>query len=244
MEHAREGIRMTTTMIDSIHSTAHNIPPGTLKVAGYVTGTPDVKWTDADWQRFPNAGRVRIDQGYPTFLPLSCDVFDVEPKALSPVQAAEGVAVRIAHGIKWTTIYASDFYLSKVQQALSSTIIFPGKPIGWWHGHVNCWLADWNLDEHGAAAKLGTLIHGMTCVAVQWASPTSNPDTPLPGNPSLTLKQANCDLSVTADDWYPPPNFKPVVISSGYLIPATGNGQPKFASAKMVHSSDGGHTWA
>lgn len=234
---------MTTTMIDSIHGTAHNIPATTLKVAGYVTGSTDIRWTEADWQRFPNAGRVRIDEGYPTFLPLSCDVFGVEPRALSPVQAAMGVATRVEHGIKWTTIYASDFYLSKVEQALVA--MGESRGHGWWHGHVNCWLADWNLSEHDAAAKLGTLIHGMTCVAVQWASPSSNPSTPLPGNPSLTLKQANCDLSVTADDWYPPPNFKPVVISSGYLIPATGQGAaPQFALAKMVHSSDGGRTWS
>lgn len=42
---------------------------------------------------------------------------------------------------------------------------------------------------------------GHKIVAVQWASPSSNPDTPLPRS-SLTLRQANCDLSVTLDYWH------------------------------------------
>ena len=43
--------------------------------------------------------------------------------------------------------------------------------------------------------------YGHKIVAVQWASPSSNPDTPLPRS-SLTLEQANCDLSVTLDYWH------------------------------------------
>jgi hypothetical protein len=48
---------------------------------------------------------------------------------------------------------------------------------------------------------LGTRLHGHKVVAVQWASPSSNPNTPLPRS-SLTLRQANCDLSVTLDYWH------------------------------------------
>lgn len=38
-------------------------------------------------------------------------------------------------------------------------------------------------------------------VAIQWASPTSNPDTVIAGD--VTLREANCDLSVTVPDWHP-----------------------------------------
>lgn len=40
-------------------------------------------------------------------------------------------------------------------------------------------------------------------VAIQWASPTSNPDTIVA--PGHTLRSANCDLSVTLKDWHPVP---------------------------------------
>ena len=57
---------MTTTMIDSIHATCHNIPVGTRKVAGYVTGSSEIRWTRADWDRFDprHTGLVRIDQSF------------------------------------------------------------------------------------------------------------------------------------------------------------------------------------
>jgi len=40
-------------------------------------------------------------------------------------------------------------------------------------------------------------------VAIQWASPSSNPDTFVTGN--VTLKEANIDLSVTLTGWHPVP---------------------------------------
>ena len=50
---------------------------------------------------------------------------------------------------------------------------------------------------------LGTRLDGHKIVAVQWASPSSNPDMPLPRS-GLTLEQANCDLPVTPDYWHRP----------------------------------------
>lgn len=199
---------MTITMIDAMHAYAGNIPVNTAKVAGYTTGTTDVQWTSADWGRFPRSGHVRIEQGYGTFNPFGCDAFDVELNqgvwSITPGQAAEGVRTRIAGRVAWTTVYADDSALAQVVAALDAV-----GPAGWYDGRVDCWLADWNLSEAQAAALIGTKIHGLICRAVQWASPTSNPRTPLPGS-SLTLAQANCDLSVTQDSWHayaaaPPP---------------------------------------
>jgi hypothetical protein len=70
-----------------------------------------------------------------------------------------------------------------------------------YHRHVRLWLADWSLSRAQADNLLGTRLHGHKVVAVQWASPSSNPNTPLPRS-SLTLRQANCDLSVTLDYWH------------------------------------------
>jgi hypothetical protein len=44
-------------------------------------------------------------------------------------------------------------------------------------------------------------------VAIQWASPTSNPDTVVADG--VTIRQANVDLSVTVRDWHPLPAVKP-----------------------------------
>jgi hypothetical protein len=43
----------------------------------------------------------------------------------------------------------------------------------------------------------------MTCVGVQWASPSSNPNTVLPGPSGKTLREANVDLSVVDAGWVP-----------------------------------------
>lgn len=57
-------------------------------------------------------------------------------------------------------------------------------------------------------------------VAVQWASPSSNPTTILPGS-SLTLSEANCDLSVALATWFgpseapPPPKQSEEVVIKG-----------------------------
>ncbi len=195
------------TMIDATHASASNIPATAPKVAGYVTGTKDIAWTPTDWLRFPHSGRVRIDQGY-TWPPdpHSYDVIDVENLAVTVAEVPAAVHNRIVNGIQWTTVYASDAPLAAVEAALIAAAAQYGH--GWYWGHVDCWLADWDLSEQEAVAKLGTLVHGLTCRAVQWASPRWNPGTLVPGS-TLTLRQANVDLSVTQNTWFqlrvPPP---------------------------------------
>jgi hypothetical protein len=170
---------MTTTMIDSIHATCHNIPTGTRKAAGYVTGSADIRWTRADWDRFDprHTGLVRIDQSFGG-------------------RVAHWVRTRHAAGKRFSDVYANRSTFPAVAAALDAA-----GPQGMFHRHVRLWLADWSLSRAQAAALLGTYLDGHKIVAVQWASPSSNPDTPLPRS-SLTLKQANCDLSVTLDYWH------------------------------------------
>ena len=188
----------TVLMVDATHASVAGVPASVPKVAGYVTGTPDIEWVTADWARFPASGHVRIEQGYgPVPKPSLWDVLDIETGAWQPGDVPGQVKSRIAAGITWTTAYASDGLLAEVEHALIAA-----GPHGWYYGHVDCWLADWNLNEVQAAALVGQLVHGMTCRAVQWASPTSNPHTLLPGT-SRTLSQVNCDLSAAAAGWHP-----------------------------------------
>src|SRR5215469_3948355 len=191
----------TETMIDAIRVNAHNIPRGTPKVAGYVTGTGAVPWTAAEWGLFPRAGHVRIDQspGLAVFAAGHADVADVEFLAGTVSSFTHGVRARIAAGVQWSTIYGTDGTIAGAAAALQAAGAH-----GWYYGHVDCWLANWNLNEAEAAALIGQLVHGLTCRAVQWASPTSNPGTIVPGG-KLNLTQAQVDLSVAEDSWHPAP---------------------------------------
>ena len=182
-------------MLDAIGGDADNIPATTPKVAGYVTGTGDVPWTAADWARFPQAGHVRIDQS-PTLTvwATSADVADMETGAATEGTVVAQGLVRQAKGW-WSFAYVSQVNLASLQDAARAAGLT----------RLQYWVANWNLDEAEAAAQLGGDI-----VAVQWASPTSNPDTIVPGG-TQTLADANIDISVTIPSWfaYKPPN--PVV---------------------------------
>lgn len=187
----------TVTMIDAIRTNAENIPADTTKVAGYVTGTGPVPWDDMTWQRFPATVRVTIDQSpsLSVFRLGNAEVADVETNAGTIGTFVQAVKDRMQFTNKRSTIYGTDSTIAATRDALNAA----GKE-GWYYGAVDCWLADWNLNQSQASAVIGTLVHGITCRAVQWASPTSNPDTQVPGS-SKTLYEAQVDLSVAELAW-------------------------------------------
>ena len=185
---------MNTPMIDAIHANVGNVPASTLKVAGYVTGTPDIRWTHQDWQRFPRAGTLRIDQspGLAEYASNAASVADIEPGAgtVGAFVTASQSRLRL-HRLLW--FYGTQSVISQVSAALTAA----GIPLS----ECGAWLANWNLSEAEADAALGTAIAGIRLVGVQWASPTSNPGTKVPGS-NLTLAQAQVDLSVTVPGWF------------------------------------------
>ena len=184
---------MPVTMIDTIGADAFNIPASAPKVAGYVTGSAEIEWTTADWARFPKAGKVRINQratADPN--PKVGDVYDVEAGALTVPAAVTAAKARKAIG--WTTaVYVSDSGVDDLVTALGEARLT--------NSGVELWVANWALNHAEATALIGTYVRGFKIVAVQWASPTSNPDTIVPGS-KLTLAQANADLSVTLASWF------------------------------------------
>jgi hypothetical protein len=141
---------VTRIMGDAIHD---NVPAlaaikGELQLAaGYVTGTPDIQWTSADWAEFAGLSLVTIDQGANGSPVPSADVRDVETGAWTPEAAVnlEG----------WTaaqpTIYCSLDTLPQVTAA-------------GWRGAV--WVADWT----GSPPAEPPAGQGATVVAVQYAS--------------------------------------------------------------------------
>lgn len=230
---------MATLMIDTIHQTAGNIPAGTPKVAGYVTGTPEIRWTQADWGRFPHAGQITIDQGHGTDI-HAAKVLDVEQGAATPAEAARWAHERKAAGIGFSDIYIS---ASRIPDLLAQ--LHDLGPAEWFVGHVRLWVANWSLNQAEATAILGTELFGLRVAAVQWASPSSNPTLRVPGS-QMTLRQANVDLSITEDSWHaapgtqpPAPTPAPHPIQRGMLVTE----HDTDLVGRAVTSHDGGKTW-
>lgn len=229
----------SSTMLDTIGANSANIPLSTHYVAGYVSGIGDVPWTQAQFERFPTIRKVRIWQGAGIKPSLQAyDVIDVESGAVTPQQAAMAIRDRVQANIPWTTVYGSDSTLAQVTEETRKF----GDSV--WIGHVNYWLANWNLNEAEAAALLDTQVHGASVVAVQWASPSSNPNTLVPGG-SQTLSQANIDISVVDANWVPSGGFGPTpvpvpppVTHHGMLVFTDANGN---YMARLLSSTDDIH---
>src|ERR1700716_1268623 len=144
----------TTFMVDTIGADADKLPLHLPMYAGYVSGFGGVAWTQAQFQRLTGSKVLKYYQGVGPVPPIyAFDAIDVETNAVTAAQAAVIVRDRVVGGIAWTTIYGSDGALAQV----SADIQAEGHQI--WNGHVNCVLADWNLNEEQAAALIGTLRH-------------------------------------------------------------------------------------
>lgn len=163
-------------MVDCIHDDLPKCKATTAEVmAGYVTGSPDIRWDQSDWNAARFVGMedrlvMRIDQSN-SDLPLHADttlVKDIEPGA-----STDSVAVKVA---KQRLDSGRDYMLYIEASALG-------------------WL------EH--LVSLAGLPHG-EIVAYQYASPSSAPHLLLPGT-RQTIKEVNADLSVIRRNAYPLP---------------------------------------
>ena len=187
-------------MLDAIGARGPQvIPRGTKRVAAYITGTGGIAWTNAQIAELASRGVqfvLRIDQTnlFLPFLSIKDLVVDIEPGAATNL-TADHIAVKRAQARLDTVLYCmlSDF--DALVQSVNALGI---------QNHVWYWVADWNLDRNGAIAFIEQ--HARV-VAVQWASPSSNPRTLVPGS-SSTLTESNVDLSVVRADW-PAPLPKP-----------------------------------
>lgn len=177
--------------VDTVGTFAHRIPVEYWKsrlVLGYTTGPGDTIWTPEERALFPHwAGIDQSDSAAPE-------------SRIARVGDVEAGAMKIAVFVQWcrnrhlqgaaSTGYLSESLLVAARLAIKDAGI-PGVTYG---------VANWNLNRQQALARLGGDV-----VWVQYASPTSNPNTILPGS-DMTLHEANCDLGVAVDGW---PNFHP-----------------------------------
>lgn len=86
---------MAREMFDAIHANIASIPDKVNDlVAGYDTGTPDIKWTTEDWSKFPGT-KVHVDQGFGGAV-HTATVQDIEPGAYAVGDIAGWVANSVA----------------------------------------------------------------------------------------------------------------------------------------------------
>lgn len=116
---------------------------------------------------------IPIDQAPTNELAGGAKVKDVEPGG-----AGLENAKRLRSAGEHFVTYTFEANMTAARDAL------PGGPF---------WVADWNLTE---AEALQYLADHPDTVAVQWASPTSNPGLVVPGTNGRTIRELNVDLSV------------------------------------------------
>lgn len=101
-------------MIDCTHdnvTAVNELFPAPAMIAGYDTGTPDVKWSFKDWATWPTSVmKVTIDQGYQSPPITLADIRDVEPTAW---QAKDAVVKSNWRAIR-PTIYCDRYDLTAV----------------------------------------------------------------------------------------------------------------------------------
>jgi hypothetical protein len=138
-----------TPVFDATHANIASLPAG--QTAGYVTGTPDIAWTNADFGAHP--GAIRIDQSPSSGVwDATADVDDFETGAVELSELAPRAKLRrvafengTRPGQRSPLVYVSASNVHQVANALVNGGVTSG---------VGLWLADWNLTEPQAIADI------------------------------------------------------------------------------------------
>lgn len=197
-------------------------------LAGYVTGSAGVDWPAPAWgQLHGKTGLFRYDQtaGLALFASGAADAGDIERGAGTIGAFIDGARKREARGwYSWGYISQADY------PALSGEVKAAGLK------RVQYGIANWNDSLEQAIAQLGPEV-----AFVQWASPSSNPNTIVPLAGGRTVGQLNVDLNATAYGWFAvsPAQPPPQPATRGLLVADTAGD----LTGRLVTSSDGGKTW-
>lgn len=148
---------------DATHSNISSLPHTVSVVAGYTTGTADIKWTSADWARYPAAIRICQDHGSDT----SADVLDVENGAATFEDAVTWYPKAVENfysgqrpGQRFPAIYLSLSNIQDLQAALKAGGIT----------RANLWIADWTNSQSTAVSQLINASGNYPAVAIQYAN--------------------------------------------------------------------------
>jgi len=103
-------------------------------VAGYVDGI--YAWSQADWDQFPKAAKLRISAIPGSAQALTAHIADCETGDYTPASAAAWAAAKKAKG-EWPTIYANLSNVLEVRQATGKMVL---------GADYDIWLAWYNGD--------------------------------------------------------------------------------------------------
>lgn len=148
---------------DCIHANIAHLPSNAGIVAGYVTGSTDIVWTNADWARHPDA--VRIDQSpVNTTFDETADVLDYEFGAatlgdIGPwvTEAWKNFHNGVRVGQRTPAVYCSMNSIHDVANALVNA-----------HQVANLAIADYNLTQNDAEAMVANASGRFPIVWVQY----------------------------------------------------------------------------
>lgn len=150
---------------DCIHVNIGSAPKG-AQLAGYTTGTPDIRWTASDWASHP--GAVRIDQDFAS--DPSADVLDVERGAARnsdcpgwAVKAMLDFEGAVRPGQRRPAIYTSASNVTPVVNALIAGRVTSG---------VGLWVAKWDFSQPNAIAEVQNAAGPFPIVAAQYGDGT------------------------------------------------------------------------
>lgn len=165
---------------DCISASIDHLPVGVPVIWPYLTGSASVRWTSAQAAKYASSIQIWVNQGFNSPGPLVGTEFDIERGAWTVNDVVDITEERQAKKMVTTAYVTWDDY-GHLKEGLAEIGI---------DRNVYYRIADWNLDQHLADA----MLHG-DIYAGQWASPTSNPRTLVPGT-STPLATANLDLNV------------------------------------------------
>jgi hypothetical protein len=140
----------TTPGFDATHANLPQVPNSAGQAAGYISGSPDIAWTLADFKRFPKA--IRIDQAaFAAEIDKTADIFDYENGAVNDSILAtviKGAQVnyrsRTMPGQRNPGVYCSRGNVTHVVNTLIAGGI----------SACPLWVADWNNNSGQAAAEI------------------------------------------------------------------------------------------
>ncbi len=157
---------MIVPVYDSTHANIGHLPAG--HAAGYVTGSPDIRWTAQDWLDHPGAVRIAQSPLLSLDEAADADVLDVEDRAATLAECAPWAKAAISSfalgarpGQRRPAVYASAWNITPVVNALIAGGVRDG---------VSLWVADWNLTGAQAAARVLAAAGPFPVAAAQWKS--------------------------------------------------------------------------
>jgi hypothetical protein len=146
---------------DVIHINLPTVPAG-AQLAGYTTGTPDIQWTQQDWDANPGAIRICQDTGSD----VTADVLDVEQYAASNANATTWYPEALANyqaatrpGQREPCIYTSEDNVPPLVNAFIAAGITSGPML---------WVADWGIGQAAAEDMLDASGGAFPVVGVQY----------------------------------------------------------------------------